>query len=217
MNNSIKNIAIFIAGAAIGSVVTWKLIKQKYEAIAQEEIDSVKETFAKKEYKTESPMSEQEEKAKMAQQKPSVKEYAEYVRNHSKTDYTAFLKGKSEDTSDEIVQEDPQVVLKEPDGPAEPADRPYVITPEEFGELDGYSTISLTYYADNVLADDIDELVEDVNETVGLDSLTHFGEYEDDSVFVRNDRLRADYEILRENRTYEDWVLKRRQPHSAEE
>ena len=39
-------------------------------------------------------------------------------------------------------------------------------------------------------------------ETIGKDSLTHFGEYEDDSVFVRNDRLKADYEILMDQRTY---------------
>ena len=32
----------FIAGAGIGSVCTWQLLKRKYELIAQEEIDSVK-------------------------------------------------------------------------------------------------------------------------------------------------------------------------------
>ena len=39
-------------------------------------------------------------------------------------------------------------------------------------------------------------------ESVGKESLTHFGEYEDDSVFVRNDNLKADYEILADKRTY---------------
>ena len=85
-------------------------------------------------------------------------------------------------------------------------DRPYVISPDEFGELDDYDLISLTYYADEVLADDIDEIVEDVDDVVGLDSLTHFGEYEPDSVFVRNDRLKADYEILLDERTYPEAI-----------
>jgi len=88
----------------------------------------------------------------------------------------------------------------------EKTDRPYVIPPEEFGELHGYETISLTYYADNVLADELDELVEDVDDVVGLDSLKTFGRYEDDSVFVRNDRLKADYEILADLRNYSDVV-----------
>ena len=40
-----KNLLFFITGAAIGSVVTWKLIEKKYKDIADEEIASVIETF----------------------------------------------------------------------------------------------------------------------------------------------------------------------------
>lgn len=43
---------------------------------------------------------------------------------------------------------------------------------------------------------------DEIEETVGKGSLTHFGEYEPDSVFVRNDRLKVDYEILMDQRTY---------------
>lgn len=39
-NKSLFSLA-FIIGAATGSVVTWYLLKDKYEALAQEEIDSV--------------------------------------------------------------------------------------------------------------------------------------------------------------------------------
>jgi hypothetical protein len=86
---------------------------------------------------------------------------------------------------------------------------PYVITPEEFGERDDYETASLTYFADGILADDTDQMVEDVDDTVGTDSLTHFGEYEDDSVFVRNDDLKCDYEILLDVRKYADVISDR--------
>jgi hypothetical protein len=94
-------------------------------------------------------------------------------------------------------------------------DKPYVISPDEFGEFYDYEKISLTYYADQVLADEDDELVEDIEETVGFESLNAFGEYEDDSVFVRNDRLKCDYEILLDQRKYSD-VIKRR-PHEVED
>ena len=46
--NKVTEVAMFAAGAAIGALVTWKLVKNKYERIAQEEINSVKETFAKR-------------------------------------------------------------------------------------------------------------------------------------------------------------------------
>ena len=82
--------------------------------------------------------------------------------------------------------------------------RPRVISPDEFGDRDGYDQISLTYYADKTLTDDRDHAMdeEEIEDTVGKENLTHFGEYEPDSVFVRNDRLKADYEILLDTRTY---------------
>ena len=74
--------------------------------------------------------------------------------------------------------------------------------------------ISLTYYADGVLADENDEVIEDVEDAVGIDSLNRFGEYEDDSVFVRNDARKCDYEILLDQRTYSEVVED--MPHQME-
>lgn len=82
--------------------------------------------------------------------------------------------------------------------------RPYVIPPEQFGDNEDYEQISLTYYADKVLTDEDNEVIEDVDDVVGLESLNHFGEYEDDSVFIRNDKRKCDYEILLDQRLYTD-------------
>ena len=46
----------FILGAASGSAVTWYSVKKKYEEIAQREIDSVKEVFAKREKEQAAPV-----------------------------------------------------------------------------------------------------------------------------------------------------------------
>ena len=81
---------------------------------------------------------------------------------------------------------------------------PHVITPEEFGENNHYDRITLTYYADHVLADENDEIIQDVEETIGFGSLNHFGEYEADIVYVQNDILKCYYEITRDLRKYED-------------
>lgn len=43
----LSNVVIFAIGAAIGSLATWKFVKTKYEKIANEEIESVKEIFSK--------------------------------------------------------------------------------------------------------------------------------------------------------------------------
>ena len=91
------------------------------------------------------------------------------------------------------------------------SDVPYVISPEEFGEV-GYEQIELTYYGDGILADDDDEIIDDVEDVVGSYALTSFGKYEDDAVFVRNDARRCDYEILADHRDYNDVV----RPHRVE-
>lgn len=184
MNYRLSNFLMFTVGAAIGSAVTWKLLKTKYEQIAQEEIDSVKEAFSKREQeqaeKKEEPVAEAKppkQKTKKAKKEADVKKCKEVIK---KQNY-------KEDVDDLKLAE------------------PYVIPPEEFGELDYYETISLTYYADGVLADDNDNVIEDVEMAVG-EFESHFGEYEDDSVFVRNDQMNCDFEILKDYRTYSEAV-----------
>ena len=49
-----------------------------------------------------------------------------------------------------------------------------MIPPEQFGDDENYDQISLTYYADGVLADENDEVIEDVEDAVGIDSLNRF-------------------------------------------
>lgn len=77
-----------------------------------------------------------------------------------------------------------------------------VISPDEFGDTDEYERISLTYYADGILADDRDDPILNAGEIVGFEALDSFDEYEEDTVFVRNDITRCCYEIIRDKRTF---------------
>ena len=192
---SSKGIAFlaFIAGAGVGSVCTWQLLKRKYEQIAQEEIDSVKAVFAEKKPETVIRKEENENldkdnkiKADQAKLKPDLINYAAKLAEEGYTNYASATNKNEKEEKVNMVE------------------KPYIISPEEFGDFDEYTKLSLTYYSDEVLADENDEIVDDIDETVGADFADHFGEYEDDSVFVRNDRLKCDYEILRDNRSYSD-------------
>lgn len=86
--------------------------------------------------------------------------------------------------------------LDNEEGDDEEMNSPVVISPEEYGELDDYTLYSYVYYADKVLADENNKAIKNVDEIVGEESLKHFGEYGDDSVYVRNDDRKAYYEIL---------------------
>lgn len=192
MKTTLNNIVIFAAGAAIGSAVTWKILKERYEQIAQEEINSVKEAYFGKTQDEEEAV-ESEEVVEEKNALTDIREYAAQIQKQGYVDYANT--GKTNQEVDNVIT-------------------PYVISPEEFGENDDYETISLIYFADKVLTDDDYELVQNVDDVVGRESLNHFGEYEDDSVFVRNDEMKADYEILLDPRKYRD-VIKTK-PHSAE-
>lgn len=190
----------FAVGAAIGSAATWYYAKTKYEQIAQEEIDSVKEKFSYEKDATapDEPKNGPKKPSVNDTEKPSVAEYAKRLAQEGYTDYST----SSEIDPDEDEEE--PVLEPVPDVNDNPQEAPYVISPDQFGEFADYDTISFLYYADDILADDNDEILEDVEGVVGFDSLNHFGEYEDDAVHVRNDRLKCDYEILRSLKTYKE-------------
>lgn len=196
--NKVIPFVTFTVGAAIGVASSWYICKKKYEQIAQEEIDSVKEVFSKKAVDISEVPVEDYVKAKAAQakEKPNIMDYASKLNDEGYINYSNTEMPLPEAESKEVETEEENV----------DPEHPYIIPPDEFGELYDYETISLTYYADKVLTDDLDELVENIDQVVGRDSLEHFGEYEDDSVFVRNDRLKADYEILLDSRNYSDVI-----------
>lgn len=175
MNHILSKSIIFIAGATIGSAVTWKIVKTKYERIAQEEIESVREVYSKHSSKSEAG---------------EVEDAEEVIDSNEYREIAKIYKGNTSDSEEEEEDED--------------MFEPYVISPDEFDE-EGYDTVTLYYHEDGVLVDQLTkEIIENVDELIGEDSLTHFGEYEDDSVFVRNDRLKTDFEILRVNERYEE-------------
>lgn len=179
MNN--KVIFAFAVGAAIGSVASWFFTKKYYERVAQEEIDSVIDYYNDK---IEEDEGEAVEATPKTYEKPSLSEYAKKIADE----------GYAPEENEEEKEKEPMM----------PKIEPYVISPSEFGEMDEYETVSLTQYADGVITDEWGDVIEDVDRVVGPDVESHFGEYEDDSVFIRNDDLKTDYEILRDYRNYSE-------------
>ncbi len=176
----------FITGALVGGVIVWCCIKEKYAVLAEEEIASVKEAYtSREEPRTDEPEAEQiAMPVSKAPEKDDIIEYARRINGEGYTDYSR------------TVDQKPGQRLGE---------TPYVISPDEFGEIEEYTKVSLAYFSDGVLADEYGETVDDVEEIVG-DALNHFGEYEEDSVFVRSDAKRCDYEVLKDLRKFPEFL-----------
>lgn len=181
MNNKTKNLLSFTAGAVIGSVVTWQVLKRMYNQIIQEEVKSIKEAFSKRynaqaveEEATEVEINEEEQKELLKQEK---EKYIEKVAN------SGYNKGALEE---------------------EKYTFPRVISPDEYGEYPGYKMVSLTYFeGDGILADDYGKQL-DIEETVSMEAIESMGEYEDDAIHVRNNEMKTDFEVLLDVRSYSE-------------
>lgn len=214
MNKKLTYGLIFVFGASLGALVTWKFLDLKYKHLAQEEIDSVKESFDK----WKKDIARGQKLANEAKTKPAISEY---------TNKTAELGYKVDYTKNSIANLSKQIDFEEYSkydmteiGVVEEknmltSDIPEIIPPDEFGENEEYDTVSLLYFADNFLTDENYELVLDLENTITEEALDHFGEWEDDSVFVRNDRLKIYYEILKDQRYFEE-VIRFKKPHEED-
>jgi len=93
---------------------------------------------------------------------------------------------------------------------ARTADKPYIISVDEHMEgVIGYSQVTLTYFVeDDTLIDEGEVPIEDMDLVVGSINLDRFGYRSGDPrvVYVRNDKLRADYEILRHEGSFGEVV-----------
>lgn len=186
MGDEIKKILIFASGLVIGSAVTWKLVKGKYEEIANEEIQSIREYYNQKETSRDEKLIEAET-VEVETNKPNIMEYAAKLENERYVSYS------------DISKEDPEPEEENKDDNEDSvSDKPYVISPDEFGEFEDYDTINLTYYSNGIVTDDFDEKMtnDEVEAAIGWMNLTKMGEYEPDALHVRNEIRKVDYEIL---------------------
>ena len=140
----LNTVIAFFTGAAVGGAAVWYITKERYAQLAEEEINSVKEAYSHRGEKKEKAdaalrryQGESEEEPKTpvvttkVTEKESISEYAKRVQNGAPMEY-----------SKTVVP--PKAM--EPEKPAPPVtsgDVPYVISPEEFDELEGYTPISL--------------------------------------------------------------------------
>lgn len=196
MKSALSELCIFIGGALIGSSITYLVVKNKYEKIIDEEIESVKEAY-------EDAYGEKTKTAKLVEsmdgtmnpREKNQKAYEELIRQYKNDESTEDEEEDEEDDSDEQEGDDDDMV------------EPYVITPDEFGDT-GYETICLTLYADGVIEDDEGDMWsdDDISVLLGRDSLSHMGENVDDPdvLYVRNENEEIDYEIARDVDKYFD-------------
>ena len=201
-----KNALIFLGGAVIGSALTYLIVKDKYEKIIDEEIQSVKKEYAKSYEAKKTVEALNETKTKILENvmsKASMVGVGLYEKQtEAPVNYNVFSKPRPE------IEEDAGNEEEIPDYAGHPTEGiagvPYTISPELFvNDKKRFDKITLEYYEGNdMLIEEMSNEPVDIDESIGRDSLRMFGEFERDLVYVRNERLETDYEVFHHSGSY---------------
>ena len=200
-----KGLLIFAAGLAVGAVAGAVMVQNKVLADAKAEVEEVREYYRSARGKVNRENVEETEEVKEVEKKEyELKDIQ--VKDEPKTGLTNY----SQITKMYMSKDEFQAPMY---------DDPFVIDPSEFGENPEYDTETLTYFADGVLVDDVDDVIEEPDIVVGLENLKVFEEFGATTVYVRNDIYKTDYEIIRDDWNYSDLKepveppIKEKKPH----
>lgn len=206
MNKNIGMVISFIAGAVVGGFTAYKVAEKKYRDIANEEIESVIERFTNRQpLETTEVAVEEEPEVEVPVEKPKTSsrtKMSEYKSTVERVGYdkistenikptTKGSRARKKQVVEEPVQEDSDI---------------YTITPDEFNTLDDYADTTYYYSSDGFVIDADCRILDeaDIRNTIGHNPAGHFGEYDDQTVYIRNDRKRIDYEIILSMKTAQE-------------
>lgn len=185
---AIKGIFIFAIGALSGTFVGAQIAKKKYEEIANEEIEEIRDYYRKVNKELADQLVDKTAEPEKVEEPKEVEEIVE-----ERKQYESIIKRGNYMAVDEEEQNNV-------------CDEAYPIDPSEFGNEGKNATETLTYFADGVLVNEVDEVVEDPDLVVGRHHIDIFNEFPDATcVYVRNDLDGMDYEIIKDDWCWSDF------------
>jgi len=189
--NLIKGLVIFVVGFGLGAVAAKMVLKREYEELVQEEVESLRETAARRK-----DLRKSEEV--IVDGSKSAKEMHKKLANNIAKRYS----GGTDEEYSECEKESHNTNHYSIDG------EPYAISLEEFSEeMDHFEKSTIYYYdEDDTLADEQEEMIQDVLAIIGPEVLDHLQQAKSDVVYVRNEKMQIDYEIIVLDKSYAETV-----------
>ena len=217
----IKDPIIFLTGSLVGAGITYIATKKivedkankKFEALYQEELQSVKESYK---YLAEADKKRAEE----AKNKPSLAVYTEAMEKAKEREMarqTAMTTANSHYTNysnitttmntleDNDIEDDANAPLIDNTLIDEETDtsQPYVLKRWPNPSESEYTQIEVTYYSDGTYADKLDAEME-IEDYIGKKMMDYVSNSDKDEIFIRNEELYIDIDITKDPRTYDE-------------
>jgi hypothetical protein len=225
-----------VVGAGLGAAATYfvlgRKLETKYEKMAAEEIAQMREHYHQKAVALEAEAGKGDLE-ELVRERGYIPEPDETAPPMAVTPPTAVVEAAEEAKEDEEAEvpppaaEDPEPevrnVFTEHAAPVEDEwdwhkersqrspMRPYVIHIDERDENDAYDAVTWTYYEqDDVVCDERDEVIspERREQVIGEANLEKFGHGSGDAttVYIRNDQLEMDVEVIQSPNSYAEEV-----------
>lgn len=227
MNKTFSLILTFLLGAAAGAIGSSFYFKNKCDKLIDEAIDSYKKSIDESEKiskRIHDSIIKPQNDSKKSNEENNIISSVQYnsssrinVEQGSRTDYNHISSKYSIETENAIENDAENYAEEFPDDEddTDVSLIPYTIGPGELGN-DDYDVYEFLYYdADEnnpkgTLTDGFEPLSdEEIAVTVGSDYYTHFGEYEESRVIIRNEKRKIDYEIVKQYDTYENYLIEK--------
>lgn len=184
MKNFILGFGSLLVGTIIGFTTGYYISKNKYLVYADKEIDSVKKLY-ENHFEKKSEDNSNEKRSSSLDIEEDNKKY---------TDYTKTYSGDTDGDN---------IAIERPLNKRSKSKKIYSIDGVNVGELDGYKIITYIYYKDKVVADEDNNIIGDYEEILGgLLDISKFDET--GALYIRNENLSTDFEILLSDRLYSE-------------
>ena len=194
MNKGVIGSISLLVGGGMGFLIGYKVTKKKYRKIADEEVESVKKAL--EEY-YRNPSDKRQAKPTEATEK---KEATLPVTTKDSIDYSTF-KGDNEKVAYSNYVNKYKSKEEKPATNKTNNTNIYIISSDDFASGE-YDVETLNYYADGVLADDDDNIIQNVKSIIGDVDLSSILFSDEQTAYIRNDIHQLDYEILYNDMNY---------------
>lgn len=207
---------LFVCGAVLGAVGSAFYLRKEFRKI-QAEDNAVKDMAIielKRIVDEQEKKLDQEEKTKYQEAVGAILEASGYVSTEEGKDTAKSEKSprtRYRASQSKLGAREGLVYSVDEKGRSEapsegPIDKPYVITPDDFYlDKKEFDKTTLIYYqTDGVISDEQGEVVEDANMIIGEDWKKALMKSPEDEVYIRNERLSSDFEIVSEMGKYSD-------------
>jgi len=208
------------AGFAAGYFIAEHRLKTKYSKLANDEISNIREHYYKKEIarQRKPPVDQvvvvEEERNEHGYTQKEQEAIDEVNRLYPADEEKVEERVEIKETASQVNVFKEYAATDEWDYEVElrrrSKDVPYIIHVDEFRQNEpSHDQVTYTYYeVDDILANTRNMRIEDMDEAIGLGNLGRWGHGSKDEniVYIRNEEMGMDFEILRDRGSYADTI-----------